>query len=196
MWIVRCVVVVLVLAGCGTGPPGGAPSASRRAVEDCRWVARCSRGRSWPACRDPCRTAVVARVVDGDTLILRGQGRVRLIGVDAPETWLRHDCFGGEATRALGRLTPPGARVRVAGDVEPRDRYGRRLLYLWTRNGVFVNRELVRTGYARAMPVPPDTATAPTIALAEAAARREGSGIWRPSLSGCGLARRVSAGGR
>lgn len=135
--------------------------------------------------------ALVVRVVDGDTLILRGQGRVRLIGVDAPETWLRHDCFGEEASRALARLTPPGSRVRVAGDAEPRDRYGRRLLYLWTLDGVFVNTELVRTGYARAMPVPPDTAAAPTIDAAEQAARRSRTGIWRPSLTDCGLARRV-----
>lgn len=196
MWIVWWVVVVLVLGGCGTGPPGGARSASRRPAEGCRWVARCSPARPWPVCRGPCRTAVVARVVDGDTLILRGRGRVRLIGVDAPETWLRHDCFGGAATRALGRLTPPGALVRFAGDAEPRDRYGRRLLYLWTRSGVFVNGELVRTGYARAMPVPPDTAAAPALAAAEAAARRGEAGIWRPSLSGCGLARRVNGGGR
>ncbi|MFB9840612.1 hypothetical protein, partial [Actinoallomurus acaciae] len=65
----------LLAAGCGPAPPG-------------RLQQRAST-----------TTAVVTRVVDGDTLILRGQGRVRLIGVDAPETWRRHDCFGAEATR-------------------------------------------------------------------------------------------------
>jgi micrococcal nuclease len=130
-------------------------------------------------------TAVVTRVVDGDTLVLRGRGRVRLIGVDAPETWVRRDCFGAEATRALRRLTPPGAAVRVAPDVRARDRYGRSLLYLWTSRGVFVNAALVRGGFARAVPVPPDTARAAVLDRAEAAARRAPAGLWRPAPYGC-----------
>jgi micrococcal nuclease len=141
-------------------------------------------------------TAVVVRVVDGDTLVLRIAGRplrVRLIGVDAPETWLRHDCFGAAATRGLRRLTPPGARLRAAGDVRETDRYGRRLLYLWTPQGVFVNAALVRAGFARALTIPPDTSRATTLADAEAAARRARAGLWRPALAGCGLARRSSA---
>ena len=151
----------LLAAGCGPAPPG-------------RLQQRAST-----------TTAVVTRVVDGDTLILRGQGRVRLIGVDAPETWRRHDCFGAEATRALRRLTPPGQVVRVAGDVRPRDRYGRRLLYVWTRRGVFVNAALVRTGFARALAVPPDTGRAPVLRDAEEAARRGHAGMWRPAPAGC-----------
>jgi len=138
---------------------------------------------------------VVTRVVDGDTLLLRGLGRVRLIGMDAPETWLRHDCFGREATGALRRLTPPGSPVRTAGDVDPRDRYGRRLLYLWTPRGVFVNAELVRTGFARAMALPPDTSHAAAIDTAENTARQARTGIWQAALAGCGVVRRLSGGG-
>ncbi|GLY83658.1 thermonuclease family protein [Actinoallomurus iriomotensis] len=130
-------------------------------------------------------TAVVTRVVDGDTLIVRGQGRVRLIGVDAPETWRRHDCFGAEATRELRRLTPPGRAVRVAGDVRPQDRYGRRLFYVWTSRGVFVNAALVRAGFARALPVPPDTGRAGVLRDAEETARRGHAGMWRPAPAGC-----------
>jgi micrococcal nuclease len=140
-------------------------------------------------------TAVVVRVVDGDTLVLRMRGRpvrVRLIGVDAPETWLRHDCFGAEATRGLRRLTPPGAAVRAAGDTEARDRYGRRLLYLWTPRGVFVNAALVRAGFARAMAVPPDTSRAAVLRDAEDTARRTRAGLWRPDLADCALTRRSS----
>lgn len=134
-------------------------------------------------------TAGVVRVIDGDTLVLRireRRVRVRLIGVDAPETWLRHDCFGVEATRALRRLTPPGSAVRALGDAEPRDRYGRRLLYLWTPRGVLVNAALVRAGFARAMPVPPDTRYAAVLREAEDAARRARVGLWRPAPAGCG----------
>lgn len=126
-------------------------------------------------------TARVSRVVDGDTLILRVGGRsrrVRLIGVDAPETWSRHECFGAEATRALRRLTPAGAEVRVAADREPYDRFGRRLLHLWTGRGALVAASLVRNGFARAAAVPPDTRYAAVLGDAEAAARRAGAGLW------------------
>jgi micrococcal nuclease len=131
----------------------------------------------------------VVRIIDGDTLVLRARGRrtrVRLIGVDAPETWLRHDCYGPEATRALRRLTPPGSVVRATGDAAPRDRYGRRLLYLWTPRGVLVNAALVREGFARAMAVRPDTRYAAVIGDAEDAARRGRAGLWRPAPAGCG----------
>jgi endonuclease YncB( thermonuclease family) len=93
------------------------------------------------------RTALVVRVVDGDTLLLRIGGRrlrVRLIGVDAPETWARRDCYGAEAARALRRLVPAGSEVRVIGDREPYDHFGRRLLHLWTSRGRLVGAALVR----------------------------------------------------
>jgi micrococcal nuclease len=125
--------------------------------------------------------AVLLRVVDGDTAMLRIGGRrvrARLIGMDAPETWPRHDCFGGEATRALRRLVPPGSPVHAAGDVESHDRYGRRLLYLWTTRGELVEAVLLRGGYARAMAVPPDTRYAGVLHDAEAAAKRARTGLW------------------
>ncbi|MCO5985104.1 thermonuclease family protein [Actinoallomurus spadix] len=140
-----------VNGGAGPGPPPGA------------WTAR------------------VVRVVDGDTLILRvgGRGlRVRLIGVDAPETWSRHECFGAEAARALRRLTPAGAEVRVAADREPYDRFGRRLLHLWTGDGRLVAADLVRTGFSRTLVIPPNTRYAPVLRAAQAAARRTRVGLW------------------
>jgi micrococcal nuclease len=127
-------------------------------------------------------TVTVVRVVDGDTIVVRIRGRpvrARLIGVDAPETWLRHDCFGAEATRALRRLVPPGSSVRAAGDVVPYDRYGRRLLYLWTPHGELVEAALVRGGFARAMAVPPDTSRAASLREVEDTAKRAGAGLWR-----------------
>lgn len=155
------------------------------------------RTRSPPACGSsrpaearelPCAvstavsTATLVRVVDGDTVILRLSGRrdrVRLIGVDAPETWLRRDCYGAQATRALRRLTPPGAAVRVRSDTEPRDHYGRLLSYLWTSGGTFVNAELVREGFARTMPIPPNTTHAADLEEAQRVAQHAHAGLWR-----------------
>jgi micrococcal nuclease len=127
------------------------------------------------------RSALVLRVVDGDTLLLRVGGRsrrVRLIGVDAPETWGRRDCFGTEASRALGRLVPVGSEVRVMGDREPYDRFGRRLFHLWTRSGRLVSVELIRAGLARTLVIPPNTRYAADLRAAEADARRSGAGLW------------------
>jgi hypothetical protein len=113
--------------------------------------------------------------------------RVRLIGVDAPETWTRHDCFGAEAARALARLTPPGSVLRTAGDAEPTDRYGRSLLYLWTRSGRFVNASIIRGGFARVMIVPPNTRYAHVLRAAGTAARRARVGRWAAAPTGCAL---------
>jgi micrococcal nuclease len=126
-------------------------------------------------------SASIVRVVDGDTVIVRMNGRrerVRLIGVDAPETWLRHDCFGTEATLALRRLAPPGALVHAAADAERRDRYGRLLLYLWTSHGAFVNADLIREGFARTMTIPPNTSRASVFQEAERTARHTLAGLW------------------
>jgi micrococcal nuclease len=122
------------------------------------------------------------RIIDGDTVVLRtggGPERVRLIGVDAPETWSRHDCYGTEATRALWRLIPPGSTVDTAADAERHDRFGRLLLYLWKPGGVFVNEALIRSGFARTMTVPPNTSHAPTFHRAERSAQRTRAGLWR-----------------
>ena len=143
-----------------------------------------------PSCGVP-TTAAVVRIVDGDTVILRMDGRparVRLIGIDAPETWPRHDCFGAEATRALRRLLPAGSPVYTTRDIEPRDPYGRLLLYLWTAGkggyqretpGDFVNARLIRAGFARAMPVPPDTSHASVLRESEHTARHTHAGLWQ-----------------
>src|SRR5262249_2259671 len=126
--------------------------------------------------------ATVLWVIDGDTVIVRIGGeraRVRLIGIDAPETWLRHDCFGAEATAALRRLLPPGSTVHTAGDVEPRDQYGRLLVYLWTRGGDFVNARLISMGFARTMTVPPNTSYVLVLQQAERMAQRARRGLWQ-----------------
>ena len=75
--------------------------------------------------------ARVARVVDGDTVVVDLDGHertVRLLGIDTPET--HHpdrpvECHGPEAAARLGELLPPGTEVRLERDVEPLDRYGR-----------------------------------------------------------------------
>jgi micrococcal nuclease len=95
---------------------------------------------------------VVLRVVDGDTLILDGQERVRLIGVDTPESVDPRrpvEAFGKEAA-AFTRRMAEGKRVRLAYDQQRTDRYGRTLAYVYLEDGTFLNAEIIRQGYGHA----------------------------------------------
>lgn len=130
-------------------------------------------------------TATVTRLIDGDTLVLRVGGRderVRLIGIDTPETKdLRRpvQCYGKEASALLAALLPPGTAVRVERDAEARDRYGRLLLYVWRADdGLFVNLRLARGGAADQLRIPPNTAHASDIARAVGEARAAQRGLW------------------
>jgi len=122
----------------------------------------------------------VLRVVDGDTLVLEGGEKVRLIGVNTPESvdprrpvqW-----FGREAA-AFAKSLLQGRRVRMEQDVEKRDRYGRTLGYLWREDGVFVNLRLVEEGYALAFRYPPNVKHAELFREAERRAREAGKGLW------------------
>ena len=161
-WTLSALLAVLVTA-CGSGDPDG--------------------GRAEPG------RAEVVRVVNGDTIVVRIAGeqeRVRLLGIDTPESVDPRspvECFGKEAARHLGRLAPPGARVRLVLDVEPRDRFGRLLAYVYRQpGGDFVNLALARDGYAQALTIPPNVAHADAFVAAVADARAAGRGLW----SACG----------
>jgi micrococcal nuclease len=126
----------------------------------------------------------VVRVVDGDTIdVLVGsrRERVRYIGVDTPET--RHptkgpQCHGREASAFNAQLVG-GERVRLQRDVEERDRYGRLLAYVHrVRDGLFVNAELARRGYAQPLAIAPDVRHAERFSALASQAREAGRGLW------------------
>jgi micrococcal nuclease len=128
--------------------------------------------------------ARVVRVVDGDTVVVRTAGhdeRVRYIGVDTPESvkpGTPVQCFA-KAASAENRRLVEGQEVRLVGDAEARDRYGRMLAYVYRkRDGLFVNAELVRRGYAKPMTIPPNVAHALELRRLAMTARREGRGLW------------------
>jgi len=94
---------------------------------------------------------LVERVVDGDTLLLEGGARVRLIGVNTPET--RHpnlpvEPLGPEA-KAFTRKHVEGRHVTLKFDRERRDAYHRVLAYVYLGDW-FLNEELILAGYSRA----------------------------------------------
>lgn len=92
---------------------------------------------------------ICTRVVDGDTIILDGNERVRLIGVDTPET--KHpnkpvQYFGKEAYEFTKRMVE-GKKVRLEYDWQRKDKYGRTLAYVFLEDGTFLNAEIIKQGY-------------------------------------------------
>jgi micrococcal nuclease len=124
----------------------------------------------------------VQEVVDGDTIEVSGGERVRLIGVDTPETRAPNQpvgCFGQEASTFTASLLPPGTPVRLVGDVEQRDRFGRLLAYVYRRSdGLFVNAELLRRGFAQVLTIPPNIAHTDEFAALGRQAREGSQGLW------------------
>ena len=124
----------------------------------------------------------VRKVVDGDTIEVSRGERVRLIGVDTPETKDPNrpvGCYGKEASAFIARLLPAGTAVRLVGDVEQRDRYGRLLAYVYRRSdGLFVNAELLRRGYAQLLTVPPNVAHTDEFVTLARQAREGAQGLW------------------
>jgi len=130
--------------------------------------------------------ARVVRVVDGDTIVVRGQGgerTVRLIGIDTPETKRPNtpvECFGPEASARTKTLLPPGAGVRLERDPtqDATDRYGRQLRYV-TRGETSINERLLASGHARVYVYAGRPFTrAPAYTAAETRARAAGRGLW------------------
>jgi micrococcal nuclease len=126
-------------------------------------------------------SATVTKNTDGDTLRLSGIGRVRLIGVDTPEVYGGVECYGREASAFTERVLPPGTRVRYRLGIEPRDRYGRALAYVWLRDGRFFNLMLVQRGYAQVLTIPPNVDYADRFREAQRRARRAERGLWAPA---------------
>ena len=135
---------------------------------------------------------VVAHVVDGDTLVVAVDGwtrRVRLLGVDTPETVHPDkgvEPYGPEAS-AFTKRELTGRRVWLEYDAAPLDKYQRHLAYVWTqapargeeaiRQGMF-NARLLSEGWARVLTIQPNSRHADLFVRIEREARSAGRGQW------------------
>lgn len=138
-------------------------------------------------------TATVLKVVDGDTIDIRddvrGRLRVRVLGIDTPETkkpGYTVGCWGPEAT-AFAESTLLGQRVALVTDPTQgvHDRYGRTLAYLEKADGWDYSTEAARAGTARAYVYQGRPAVRfPAIAAAEDEARGANRGLWGPPCYG------------
>ena len=126
----------------------------------------------------------VQRVVDGDTLLFGTGERVRLIGVDTPET--KHpnkpvEQFGKEAS-AFTRRMVEGKRIRLEYDPSNaarghKDQYGRTLAFIFLEDGTLLNAEIIRQGYGHAYTLFPFSRMEEFRRL-ESEAREARRGLW------------------
>jgi micrococcal nuclease len=126
------------------------------------------------------QSALVASVVDGDTIVVRIDGRrerVRVLGIDTPEAGA---CLAANATAETSRLTR-GRSVELEEDESQpeRDRFGRRLAYVELPDGRDLGFQLVAAGLARAFVVGEPFERLETYRRGEILGRRQPQSIWR-----------------
>lgn len=128
----------------------------------------------------------VTKIVDGDTFWADDGSekgvKIRLIGVDAPESRRTGKkeigYFGKEAKEFLTKRLS-GELVKLICDVDSLDRYGRTLAYVYLKDGTFLNAELVKQGYAMVMTVPPNVRFAEEFVKLQQEAREHYRGLWK-----------------
>ncbi len=159
--------VALALGGCGSDDKGADTTVAPTAPPS-TYVAN----------------ATVVRVVDGDTIDASVNGteeRVRLIGIDTPETVKPNtpvQCWGPEASEHTKELLPPGTPIYLERDLVARDDYGRLLAYVFRTDGVFVNRDLIDNGFAHTLEIKPNLAYHVYFEQGAEAAQAAGLGLW------------------
>ncbi len=128
---------------------------------------------------------LVTKVIDGDTFEIEDGRKVRMIGIDTPETVdpRRVDgCFGKEASSHTKELLE-GKQVKLLRDVSNTDHFGRLLRYVFV-NDQFINKLLVWDGYEVARSYPPDIMHQIELRDAERQARFDKKGLWGQACAG------------
>ena len=139
----------------------------------------------------------VTRVIDGDVIqIIYGgvEKRVRLIGIDAPESRIdkkalkganmsEHDIeaiveMGAKAKAYVNGLIKRGNFITIEFDIKEMDRYGRLLCYVYLSNGKMLNEEIVKAGYANVKAIPPNVKYKNRFLNAFEYAKESERGLW------------------
>jgi len=119
------------------------------------------------------KTENAVEIIDGDTFKTESGETVRLLGINAPETGNP----GADIAKDFLALLVLNRAVRLEKDATDKDDYGRSLRYVYV-DGLFVNAELVRMGYAETRFYPPDTAHKRTLEGLEKIAVKNSRGLW------------------
>jgi len=127
-------------------------------------------------------TSNIKYIVDGDTLHLKDGRKVRLIGINTPESARDNraaEPFSAEATNALKTLFTNSKSISLVYGKEKFDRYKRLLAHGFTANGENIQAILLAQGYARAITFPPNTKFSTCYQQQERKARCNKTGLWK-----------------
>jgi endonuclease YncB( thermonuclease family) len=146
-----------------------------------------SRAKLWPEPQPEPRAAAAAgaragdtveKIVDGDTVVGKTHGTIRILGIDTPEV---DQPLYGEARDALARLIA-GNAVELLFDRTTRDSYGRTLAHVLVPAAgdakVIAGEELLRAGLASVYIIPPNTLFADRFKAAQKEAVMQKRGLW------------------
>jgi endonuclease YncB( thermonuclease family) len=172
-------IAAVLAAGCGSAP---AP-ADRAPAAPAAPAAAAAQDGCLALAPDPpgdARRVTVTRVVDGDTVELKDSTKVRLIGMNTPESVDPRrpvQAYGKEASAYTKELLQ-GKEVLLREGQTPKDKYGRTLAWLWLPDGRFVNALLVQQGYAQVYTFADNPDHADLLLVCEREAREGGRGLW------------------
>jgi micrococcal nuclease len=122
----------------------------------------------------------VVRVIDGDTIDIEDDIRVRLLGIDSPE---RGECFYKESKSFLKDLIG-GKQVNIKKDITGVDKYGRFLRYVILpsnepeEDDILVNEKIIKEGYAFTLAIAPDNEYRDLFFSAQELAKKKKRGLW------------------
>jgi micrococcal nuclease len=128
----------------------------------------------------PKEKALVAKVFDGDTVLLTDGRHVRYLGIDTPEMGKeggKNQCFALEA-KHINEQMVQNQEIEMEKDQEDKDKYGRLLRYIWVDN-VFVNEFMLRQGFARFDVFPQNARYREEFRQAAEEAKRDKRGLWQ-----------------
>ena len=124
-------------------------------------------------CKFIADTAIVSRVVDGDTICLQNGLYVRLIGINAPEK----DELGSLSAKEKLEQLVLGKSVKLVYETERQDKYGRELADVYV-NDTFVNYELASAGWVRIMMIAPNVEHTDKLRSAVSIAKNSSIGLF------------------
>lgn len=128
--------------------------------------------------------AKVIEVIDGDTihvLLENKEETIRYLGIDTPE--IEHSATGrtqqfGERAKQLNEFLVKDKNVYLQHDIQKRDAYNRLLAFVYLEDKTLANWVILRSGYAKALIILPNSKFSDLFKQEEAKAIEDKLGIW------------------
>jgi len=123
---------------------------------------------------------IVKYVYDGDTFTTTDGKKVRLLNINTPETAKKNkpsEPFAIDAKKQLQKLIDK-KEVILKFDEEKQDKYKRILAYVYLKDGTFVNKEMLKSGFSHLYSFPNNTSKFDELKTAEDYARNKKLGVW------------------